>query len=105
MDFQNCKFQIYWRNSFTEDLSNIYYYHSKILKEPYVAESFHNKIKSSLATLEYFPEGYSSRKLKDKTYRKLIIDNYIIIYEVNKDTGQVFILHIFHGSQNYLHLL
>lgn len=38
-------------------------------------------------------------------FHKLIVSNYISIYEINDISNEVLILHIFHNTQNYLNLL
>ena len=58
--------------------------------------------------VEYLPERYSrifKSKFKNRNLRKLLINNFVIIYEVRNDTYQIFILHIFNKYQNYLNKL
>lgn len=105
----NKKYHIIWTTNFKYELKKIFNYLIYFLNLPLSAEKLHRKIVTSLSTLQYFPERHSKiREIKNFKYKnihRLIIDNYIIIYKVNSDTGQVFILHIFHSSQDYLTLL
>ena len=71
MDYlENRKYKIIWLNSFRRELSHIYYYLSKILKEPSIANSFHRKVYQTLSTLSYFPERYQ-KIYGNKNIRKI----------------------------------
>ena len=66
------------------------------------------KIRNKILSLQYLPERYSrifKSKFKNRNLRKLLINNFVIIYEVRNDTYQIFILHIFNKYQNYLNKL
>ncbi len=66
------------------------------------------KNKNKILSLQYLPERYSrifKSKFKNRNLRKLLINNFVIIYEVRNDTYQIFILHIFNKYQNYLNKL
>lgn len=70
------------------------------------AKQFFYKVRKSVLDLNMFPERYSrlsnSNKFQESNIRKLVIGNYVIIYRVDNDLFQIFVLHIFHCSQNYL---
>ena len=100
-------YKILTTSNFEIEFQKIFYYINFNLKEPLVARKFYSKIISSITSLNYFPERYpkfSDFKNHDSNIRKLIVDKYIIIYQVKNDSRQIFILHIFHCSQNYLSL-
>ena len=102
------KFTVRPSANFKEELKSIIYHIRIILKEPLVAEKFYNNVIKKISSLSFMPERYTKIfNLKDKTrnIRKLPVNNYLIIYEINKNTGQVFILHIFHCSQDYFNLI
>lgn len=110
MEYQNNnKYLIVGSESFEFELQKIYNYTLFYLKEPTIAKNLYYKIITSLYSLQSFPErypkltNYSSQK--NLNIRKLLIENYIILYEVDNILNQVYILHIFHGTQNYLNLL
>lgn len=86
MDYlENRKYKIIWLNNFRHELSHIYYYLSKILKEPSIANNFHRKVYKTLSTLSYFPKRYQ-KIYSNKNIRRIPIDNYIILYTVNLNT-------------------
>lgn len=75
--------------SFEKELESIYKYLAFKLKEPLTAKNFYNKIIKEIYSLQHFPERYmkiSSYKNKNRNIRRLPINQYIIIYEVNNNT-------------------
>lgn len=102
MDYlENKKYKVIWLNSFKDELSHIYHYLSENLNEFSITNNFHRKVFKALSNLSYFPEMYQKIN-HEKNIRRITIDKYVILYTVDDNTGQVFILHIFHSSQNYL---
>ena len=99
------KYKIIWSPTFKNELDNICSYISEELKEPKIAKKFYLKIIEKLNSLKIFPERHISMKVKNIAFRKLLWKNYVIIYQINFRTREVFILHIFHGNQNYLFLI
>ena len=99
------KYIINITSHFSEELENIYYYIYFYLNSPKAANRLYNKVKNEILSLRNSPERYSKvydiRDIKNDNIRKLLVSNYIIIYQVDNIKKQVFILHIFHGSQNY----
>lgn len=102
------KYKIIWSPKSYKDLQNIYDHIAYYFKEKRIANNMTKKILNSILSLEYYPERYTSivnYKDKIKKLRKLVVNKYVVIYEVNNNTRQVFILHIFHCNQNYLNKL
>lgn len=95
--------------TFEEELQNIVSYIYFYLKEPRISIKLYKKIINKIFSLDILPERYPKIHYKltnnNLTLRKLSIDNFVVIYEVNDLTHQIFILHIFHCNQNYLNLL
>jgi toxin ParE1/3/4 len=92
----------------SEDLEEIYIYISEKLFDNTAATSLLESIESNIMRLERFP--YSSNLvlnevLKNKGYRKLIVDNYIVFYLINEVDKQVIIMRILYGAQNYQEIL
>ena len=87
------------------DLEDIYYYISKSLMADKAAENLINKIENSILRLENMPESCNiiiGLKEKNKVYRKLIINNYIVIYRIDETNLKVYIIRIVYGGKNYL---
>lgn len=73
---------------FENELESIYRYLAFKLKEPNTAKKFYRKVINKLNSLQYFPERYtriSNFENKNRNLRKLLIDNYLIVYEVLND--------------------
>lgn len=107
MEFNN--FTIILSPHFQKELQKIYEYIAYKLKEPIIAKKFYREIIGSLNSLKTFPECYPKILLNhNKTtqdIRKINFKNYIIIYSINYSNKEVYILHIFHGNQDYFNLL
>jgi len=89
--------------TFREELNNIINYIKSSLKEPNIANVLHSKIIDSIYSLEFFPARFVKlNKYNILNLRKLQVGKYVIIYLVDDFIHKVYILHIFHGSQNYL---
>lgn len=101
-------YQITWSPQANNDLQNIHFYIKYYLKETNIADNLIKKLLNSILDLSYFPEKYKRiiyPHNETRNIRKMSVNNYIVIYEVNKTLGQIFILHIFSSSQNYLNKL
>ena len=62
-------------------------------------------MRHSILDLSYMPRKYKLlKKEKDIEVRKMIIKNYIIIYQIEIKIKIVYILHIFYSKRNYLKL-
>lgn len=92
---------------FREELARILDYFIHSYYSPRTANKFYDKVQSTISKLDLFPEGYAkiygSNRVQSRNLRKIPVDNYIIIYEVDNYDCKVSVLHIFNGSQNYLY--
>lgn len=91
-----------------EDLDEIYSYIVNELFNEGAAENLMKKIETNVMRLQDFPFSCSFVKddvLKDKGYRKLIIENYISLYIVDEEEKQVVIMRVFYGRQKYQELI
>ena len=87
-----------------EDLNDILEYLSGF--SPMIANSFIEKVSSSLEQLESLPETHSlvlDKKLREKGYRYIVIDNYLIFYVIVENSVQI--RRILFGRRNYRNLL
>lgn len=80
------KYKIIWFENFVKDLNKIYKYVYFHLNEHLTAKKIYKKIVTSISLLEYFPEKYQKlNNPKNYNYHRLLIYNYVIIYEVDND--------------------
>ena len=69
-------------------MQNIHFYIEYYFKENNIAGKIVNKILNAISNLSYLPEKYvklEDWKDKTKNVRKMRVNNYIIIYEVDKE--------------------
>lgn len=79
--------------SFEKEFNKIYKHIAFNFKNPITANNFYNKVITEIYSLQHFPERYmkiSSYKNKNRILRRLIVNQYIIIYEVNNNTRTSF---------------
>jgi addiction module RelE/StbE family toxin len=102
------KYSLKFTPKASEDLEQIYSYITGTLLAKLAADNLLDRIESSIMRLKSFPYSGSfvlDEPLKNRGYRKLIIDNYIAFYLVNEQEKQVVIMRILYGAQNYQDLL
>jgi toxin ParE1/3/4 len=102
------KFNLKFTLKASEDLEEIYIYISEKLFDNTAATTLLEKIESNIMRLEDFPYSCNlvlNEVLKNKGYRKLIVDNYIVFYLINEFDKQVIIMRILYGAQNYHDIL
>ena len=103
MEFK--KYKILFSPSFAEKVEDIYLYISKKLKEKKIAKDTIISIKNRILMLERFPYAYPKINIRNKlksTYRKMIVKNYVIVYNVDEKEKQVKIVDIYYQKENYL---
>ena len=81
-------YKIIWSPKARNDLQNIHFYIEYYFKEKSTANKIVNRILNSISNLSYLPEKYvkiQDWEDKSKNVRKMKVNNYIIIYEVDKE--------------------
>lgn len=101
-------FNLKFTQKASEDLEQIYSYIAQKLFAEKEADRLFEKIEYSIMRLKEFPFSCSlvlDTVLKNKGYRKLIVNNYIVFYVVNEEDKLVIIIRILYGAQNYNDIL
>ena len=91
-----------------DDLDGIVRYITIKLANPAAATVFLDKVEKCYQTLQETPLIYAeclAPRLKRKSYRKVMIGNFLLIYRVDAEAGTVVILRFFYGRQNYIRYL
>ena len=102
------KFKIIITDECKEEMNEIYEYISYKLKEKEIAEKLILKVFERVLDLRESPRLYMKiGKFNiynglQRVYRRMIVDNYIILYTVNYESQEVFISHMFYKRKNYL---
>ena len=103
MDFK--KYEVVLTERAKEELNEVYDYIANSLLAENSADKLYKKIMNDVLRLEDFPESCSIiERYKDSRYqyRKLIINNYIAVYRVDKENKKVYIVRIVYGGRNYI---
>lgn len=98
------KCRVYYLKKAQDDLNNIFDYIK--IDNPAGAESFVEKIDKYISRLSSFPlSGIQPKdnRLKNKGYRVVIVDNYLVFYFIKGNN--LYISRVIHGKQNYIFLL
>lgn len=90
-----------------EELEEIYEYISEHLLEKAAADRLMDKIEKNILRLEQNPYSCVEVHIKphNEVYRKLVIDNYIALYEVDEKYKQVVIYRVIYGKMDYLKMM
>ena len=98
------KYEIIFTDYAKEELKDIFHYISEILNNKIAADSLMNKIEKILLALKQIPFLATKVHIKprNETYRRLVINNYIILYQVNEKNSYVIIYRVLYGKRDYL---
>lgn len=91
-----------------DDLDNIYRYISEELFATSEATNILERIEKEIMRLKEFPFScnyVADEYLRNKGYRKLVVDNYIVFYLTQEEKKQVIIMRVLYGKQKYENLL
>lgn len=90
-----------------EELDEIYEYIHKNLSNKSATDRLMEEIENTFFALERNPYMCAEVHIRrnDETYRKLVVDNYIALYDVDKEYKQVVIYRVLYSGRNYLRIL
>ncbi len=101
-----------YKISFTKDsifeMDNIYRYITENLYNIHAAKNLMRKVENSIYTLKSMPRKYMIVKKVDELnleYRRIVVDNFIIVYTIDEYIKTVYIVHIYYSGSNYLNSL
>lgn len=87
-----------------QDLYDIFEYISQKLSNNIAANALMNKIEKSFLNIEENPYLYEkvNVKLNNEIYRRLIVDNYIALYDIDENTKRVIVYRVLYSGRDYL---
>ena len=91
-----------------EDLDEIYGYIFGTLSATIAADKLVDHMENAIMCLKEYPfscQYVLDEPLKARGYRKLIVDNYLVFYQVNEDKKKVVIVRILYGASKYQDIL
>ena len=97
-------YKLIFAPEFSKDLDNTFEYISNILKANNASKDLMKEIDDSIMNLKNMPYVYPecNEPLKSLGYRKIIVKNYIMIYEVNEKKNNVNLLRLFYAKGDYV---
>lgn len=87
------------------EIDSIYNYITMNLYAEKAAKKLMNKVEEKVQKLKYSPKMYNEiRKIDElkKIYRRIVIDNYVILYTIDENNNTVFVSHMYYGGTNYM---
>jgi len=105
MDSEKELYEIKFTEDSVEEIREIYKYISETLIAENTAKKWMKKIKDVIMNLAYSPRLYMKIDKKDRRkryFRRIVIDNYVILYCIDEDEKIVYVSHMYYGRKNYL---
>ena len=97
------KYSVFISNEAYLDIMSITDYLIKDLENENSAKKFIKNLESVIISLENYPHRGSIRKtgkFKNKKFRQIFIDNYILIYDINEINSAVIVHTVFYSYRN-----
>lgn len=91
-----------------EDVDQVLGYITGALYNPAAASSLLAQIEACFDQLREFPLSFEecrTPRLRDRGYRKAVVDNFILIYRPVRSENRVYILRFLYGGRDYEKLL
>lgn len=85
------------------DIDDIYSYIALEKLSPENAKGQTDRIWDALRTLEQIPEAHQDRlvgRYAGKGYKQLLIDNYVVVFKIDKDSKKVFVVTVQYQGRN-----
>lgn len=63
------------------------------------------KVEEEVQKLKYAPKIHAEIEKVDelkRTYRKIVIKNYVILYTIDEENNVIFVSNMYYGGRNYL---
>lgn len=102
------KYTIRFTTHARDDMFRIFSYISNNLYAPQAAKRIMKKIDDSINNLSDYP--FSSPLIDDeflarKGLRRLVVEDYVVIYKIQEKAFDVIIYRVFNGRTNYINML
>lgn len=104
MDISKKQSKIVFTNDCKQEMNDIYNYMSNNLYSPKAAKELMNKVETTIQRLKDIPKAYMTIKKYNELemeYRRIVINNYVIIYTISEEKNSIYIVHMYYGGSNY----
>lgn len=92
-------------DEFLEGAEEIFDYISNTLENVEASDRLRDKIIDNVLLLEKSPKMYTEIDNIDRAerkYRRMVVNNYVILYTIDEDERIVYIAHIYYSGSDYL---
>ncbi len=99
------EYKVKLTDGFLEEIEEICEYISNQLKNIDASNRLREKVMYNLLLLENTPIMFVEIEKIDRTerkYRRIVVDNYVVLYTIDEDEKIVYIAHIYYGGRNYI---
>lgn len=105
MDSKKEIFEIEFTEDCRDEIKEIFKYISESLVAKDAAKRLMKKMRKNVMDLAESPLLYGKIEKKDKRkrdFRRIVVDNYVILYTVDETKKTVYISHMYYSGKNYL---
>ena len=98
-------YQLEFTEEYAKEMDKIYHYISKELHAKESAKQLLERVEDATKKLKRMPKMYPEAKKYEGTkraYRKIIIDNFVVLYTIDEGKRKVYIAHIFYSGSDYI---
>lgn len=103
---KSMKYSVKLTEEFLEEIEKTCEYISDKLKNIDASNRLREKVMYNVLLLEDSPKMFVEIEKTDKTkraYRKIIVDNYTVLYTIDEKNKIAYIAHIYYRRQNYIY--
>ena len=101
----NMEYNVELTDEFLECSEEIFDYITNTLKNNEASERLREKIMDNVLLLENSPKMYTEIDNTDRAerkYRRMIVNNYVILYTIDENEKIVYVAHMYYDGQNYM---
>ena len=105
MDSKKEIYEIEFTEDCRDEINEIYEYISEKLVAENSAKKLMRKMREAVMDLSETPNLYMKIEKKDRNkreFRRMVIDNFVVLYTVDENSKKVYIAHMHYGRRNYL---
>ncbi len=98
------EYKVKLTEGFLEEIEDICEYISNKLKNIDASNRLREKVMYNVLLLENSPKMFVEIEKTDITnrlYRRIAVDNYVVLYTIDEEEKVVYIVHIYYTGQNY----
>ncbi len=88
-----------------KEINKIYDYITDDLYAENATKRLMNKVEQEVQRLKDAPKIHTEIEKFDelkRVYRRIVVDNYVILYIIDEDNEVVFVSHMYYGRRNYM---